>query len=67
MAIVCDKCKKNPVTITLKFRTKSFALCERCALKIVSWLEEKPLKEKMNILWDNTNKKFNIGNMGGGI
>lgn len=64
---VCDKCRKDPVTLTLKFRTKQFALCERCALKIVSWLQEKPLKEKMSALWDKTNKNINLGSMGGGI
>lgn len=58
---LCDKCKKNPPTITLKFKTKSFDLCDACAKKIVSWLEKPTLKEGFSQLWEKSK------NMGGGI
>lgn len=37
---VCDKCKKEKVEVNISFKTKKFALCKKCALKIVSWLEK---------------------------
>ena len=68
---VCDKCKKEQVILTLRFKTKdfdkSFDICGKCGFKIVKWLEDKPLKEKMSALWDKTNLKYNAGTIGGGI
>jgi hypothetical protein len=65
---VCDKCKKEPVILTLRFKTKSFDLCKKCSLKIVNWLEDKPLKEKMSNLWNQSLENYghNQG-LGGGI
>lgn len=51
---VCDKCLKKQVSITLRFRTKSFELCDECAKRIVAWLEKKPIKEQLSNLWDKT-------------
>jgi protein-arginine kinase activator protein McsA len=59
--LVCDKCHKNPVTLTLKFKTKEFDLCNECASKIVSWLEKPSLREGFSELWKKSK------NMGGGI
>lgn len=49
---VCDKCKKNPAELRISFKTKSFDLCNSCALKIVGWIEAKPFKEKLKELYD---------------
>lgn len=65
--LVCDKCKKEPVCITIPFKTKKFDICETCAKKLVAWLEDAPLKEKLKKLYDNTNRKYNVGTIGGGI
>jgi len=44
---VCDKCMKAKVEVTINFKTKKFALCEKCALKIVNWLEKPVSKWEM--------------------
>ena len=58
---VCDKCLKNPVRLNIRFETKSFQLCKECALKIVSWLEKKPLKDQLGSLWDKTKQEHGMG------
>ena len=60
---VCDKCKKNKVEVTLLFKTKEFEVCTKCASKIVAWLENKPLKDKMTDLWNKTNTDFGRGGL----
>ena len=63
---VCDKCRKEQVVITLKFKTKQFELCEKCAGKIVHYLEDnKTLGEKFKDLGKNSFDKVNAWSVGG--
>ena len=59
--IICDKCRKEPVAVTLSFKTKSFEICEKCALKIVAWLEKPQFKKQLGEVWERAK------NIGGGI
>lgn len=63
--LVCDKCKKEQVCLTLTFKTKKFDICETCAKKLVSWLEDsKTLGEKFKDLKKDSFNKANAWSVG---